>query len=116
MNEFQCLACSGSKLSYEKWIKCRERILMQPTGHIEYVDQDINDADVLPVECRFICTCCGQPPMLHGECIVTEAELKDYLELTVDKRTEMQDEYEQKQEHEITNDDLEYPWSDKMLL
>ena len=115
MEKFQCLKCSGSELVYDKWIKCRDKVLIQyDTGFITYFDQEINDADVLPVECRFICSCCGQPPKLYGECIVTEANFQVYLEMTIDQRAEMQAEYDQKQEDEIAEVDLSV--SDTMLL
>lgn len=94
MHKFKCLTCGSEELSYEKWIKCREKVSIRPDGHVEYFDQDINDTDMLPVECRFICACCGKPLMFYGNSIVTEAELQDYLDMTVDQRAEMQAEYE----------------------
>lgn len=99
MEQFKCLNCGAEdELSYEKWIKFRTAVLIQPDGLMTYFDQDINDNEVLGVEGRFICSCCGKPPMLYGNCIVVENELKDYLQMSFDQRAEMQAEFEQREE------------------
>jgi len=97
MFQFKCFNCGSDELSYEKWIKEREAVLIQPdTGFITYIDQQIDDTNVLPAECRFICRTCKKPVLFHGSSdIQTEAELTDYLGFTVDQRAEMQAEFEQ---------------------
>lgn len=92
---FKCLKCGCEGLLYEKWVKCQEKVIIHQDGNIEYVDQNIDDTNVLGAECRFICGSCGEPPMLYGEYITTEADLIDYLEMSVEKRAEMQADFEQ---------------------
>ncbi|MHB9071673.1 MAG: hypothetical protein ACYC54_15040 [Sedimentisphaerales bacterium] len=111
MFQFKCFNCGSDELSYEKWIKEREAVLIQPdTGFITYIDQQIDDTNVLPAECRFICQTCKKPVLFHGSDIQTEAELTDYFGFTVDQRAEMQAEFEAQQEQEAQNE--EYHLSD----
>lgn len=117
MYKFQCLKCGSSELSYGKWIYCEDRALINTDdGFIEYYDQEIDDNNVFGVVSRYLCHICKTPILHHGHMIVTENELKDYLEMTIDQRTETQAEFDQKAEDDILDDDLEYSWSDKMLL
>ena len=96
MYNFKCLSCSGSKLRYGKWIKCDEDVLVhQEDDFIEYINQQIDDNNVLGADCRFICGSCGEPPMLYGDYITTEDELNDYLKMSLEERAEMQADFEQ---------------------
>jgi len=96
-NNFVCFKCGSEKLMYEKWVKCQEKVIIHHDGHIEYVEQKIDDNNVLRVECRYVCSSCGEPPMLYGDYITTEDDLKEYLEMSLEERAEMQADFEQMQ-------------------
>jgi hypothetical protein len=100
MSEFICEKCGSTELGYQKWIYCEEKVLIRPDGQHEYFDQQIDDNKVFGVGCRFICGSCGKSPMLYGDYITDEAELKTYLKLTPAQRAEIQADYEQKDEQQ----------------
>ena len=97
MEKFKCLSCGSFELSFVKWVKCVEKVVVHKNNHIEYYDQQIDVKDMLRAEYRYICACCGRPPMLYGTSIMTEDDLLEYLDMTVDERAAMQAEYEQMQ-------------------
>jgi hypothetical protein len=110
MFKFQCLSCGSTELSYEKWVRCREKVLHRPDGHIEYNDQQINDNEVCRFGRGYTCTCCGKPLMLYRDVLATEDELEEYLGLTMEERVQMED-------YKVpSDDDLDLPGYDKMLL
>jgi len=95
MFKFKCSKCGSNELVYESWVRCRKQVVIQTSGHIEYFDTEIDDTDELPVDCRYVCGCCGKPPLLYGNQITNEAELVDYLKMTIGQRIEMEAETNQ---------------------
>ena len=94
MEKFTCLSCGSSELSFIKWVKCVEKVVIHPDARIEYDDQQIDDTEMLGAEYRYVCACCGKPPLLYGHYVENEDELIEYLNMTLDVRTQMQIKYE----------------------
>jgi hypothetical protein len=93
MHKFHCFNCGRSELSYEKWVKSVEKVVILPDDRIKHHQQKIDKTDVLGAAYHYICTCCDRPPMFRGDYITTEDELKIYLSMTADERVKMQADY-----------------------
>lgn len=93
MEHFNCFKCGGSELSYQKYVKYVDKVIIHPDDHIEHHQQKIDETDVIGAEHYYICACCGMPPMFRGDYITTEDELVEYLGMTLEERAEMLAEY-----------------------
>ena len=81
MEKFNCINCGSSQLKYQKWIKFEDKVIIHPSGHIEYYDQEVDDNDLFGVDCRYICGSCKKPLQLfNGFNIQTESQLQNYIE------------------------------------
>ena len=86
LNNFECLNCGNTTLDYEKWINCRSEVIFHPDGHIEYAESVIDENNELGACCGYICSRCGEPVFHFSNRIETEAELRDYLKLSLEER------------------------------
>ena len=86
LKTFECLNCGNAGLVYEKWINCRSSVIFHSDGHIEYADSIIDENNELNACSGYICSRCGEPVFHFSNRIETEAELRDYLRLSIEER------------------------------
>lgn len=102
MEKFVCLKCGNTELSVVKWIKSKEKVEVHPDGHIEYLDQQINDNEVRDSDSKFICRTCKTPLFIYlpgvlryAQDVSTDQNLIRYLNLSIEERRKMAADYEE---------------------
>lgn len=94
MEKFVCLHCGSSELSYEKWVKREDKVIVHDNGSIECYDKQIDTAKVDWSYDQYICGSCTKPLLFYddnfgfGE-VSTEDQLLNYLSLSIQERKEM---------------------------
>ena len=85
MNKFQCSKCSSNELSYEKWVNCREDVVINSNGHIEYCLGNIDETNELGAVHGYVCRKCNFPLYFRNSRIENEDGLKFYLSKSPDE-------------------------------
>ena len=85
LHQFVCERCGGSKLSFHKWVRCREEVIFTEDGRIEYGPPVADEKDDLGLHHGFICRQCERLLEHQGQHVETEADLKVYLSMDPNK-------------------------------
>lgn len=75
--DFICLKCGCKDLDYHKWVYCRDPLIIHPNEHIEYGPAQVDQDQALGMACCYVCRDCGETPLLYGESLHSERDLRE---------------------------------------
>ena len=93
LHDFECLRCGGKSLNYHKWVYCTDPLEISPNGHIEYGPPQVEYETTLGPACCYVCRDCKTPPSIYGKDLYCEADLREYLRLTLEERKDLEQKY-----------------------
>ena len=93
LRKFQCPYCGSNELYCQKYVDCREDVIIHDNGHIEYGPPIIDEDNICGVGAHFRCKQCNRRLFYTGMDVSNEEELRTYLSYSPEKAKTANDLY-----------------------